>query len=403
MSRHISVGPGTKLFERADELEALRALLAGSADGASGIGVVRGPPGAGKTSLLMAARADAQDRGLRVLSARGSPHERDYPFAVVRQLLGPVVLAAGVDDRDALFSGAARHAQRLFDSSVDDPGSNAGGASAYVTLHGLFWLLAGVAQPKPVLVIVDDAHWCDSPSGGFLSFLARRLEGLAVTLLLAERADEVATPPWLSELRDDPRTRVTVPRLLSPQAIAAIAADRLGGELDDALGQACWQATGGNPFFVSAALDELKRDQPTGDARLVRLRSLGPTTVLRAVLVRLARLPAGAVELAHAVAVLGDGASLERAAALAELPLASARTTADSLVAIGVLAAEARELSFAHPIVRNALYRDLTPSAQATLHAHGCAGARRGRRRAGPGCGSSPAQPYGSTGRASHA
>jgi DNA-binding CsgD family transcriptional regulator/tetratricopeptide (TPR) repeat protein len=369
VSGHGLATSAISLLERADELEAIRGLITDAAEGTSGIGVVRGPPGAGKTSLLKAARSDAHDRGLRVLSARGSPHERDYAFAAVRQLLGPMVLAAGASGQERLFSGAARHAQLVFDAPAGDAGAKLGGDPAYATLHGLFWLLAGIAQSEPLLVIVDDAHWCDPPSGRFLSFLSRRLEGLTVALLLAERSGEDSTQGWLAELGDDPSTRVITPLPLSPQAITAIAAERINGEPDEALGDACWQATGGNPFFVTAALDELARDQDPTDTRVSRLRELGPEAVLRSVLIRLARLPLGAVALAHAVAVLGDGATLESAAGLGQLPLAEAQAAADGLGAIGVLTTRRDVVSFAHPIVRNALYRDLTPGARRALHA----------------------------------
>lgn len=360
--------PKVRLFERAGELETIRGLVADAAEGTSGIGVVTGPPGAGKTSLLNAARAHAHERGLLVLSARGSPHERDYAFAAVRQLLGPVVLGAGASGQGRLFSGAARHAQLVFDPPAEDPGAKTGGDPAYATLHGLFWLLAGIAQSQPVLVIVDDAHWCDPPSGRFLSFLSRRLEGLGVALLLAERSGEDSTQGWLAELGDDPSTQVINPPPLSPQAITAIAVERINGEPDEALGQACWQATGGNPFFVTAALDELARDREPGDTQVSRLRELGPQAVLRSVLIRLARLPPGAVALAHAVAVLGDGATCESAAGLGKLPAAEAQAAVDGLRSIGVLGAQ-EVLSFAHPIVRNALYRDLTPGTRSALHA----------------------------------
>jgi DNA-binding CsgD family transcriptional regulator/tetratricopeptide (TPR) repeat protein len=369
VSRESPAASNVWLFERTDELDAIRGMIVGTADGASGTGVIRGVPGAGKTSLLRAARSDAHARGLRVLGARGSPHERDYAFAVVRQLLGPVVLAAGASGQERLFSGAARHAQHLFDPPAEEPRLAPRGDPAYATLHGLFWLLAGIAQSEPVVVIVDDAHWCDPPSGRFLSFLSRRLDGLAVTLLLAERSGEDSTNGWLAELGDDPGTQVITPLPLSPQAITAIAADRVSGAADEALGHACWQATGGNPFFVTSALDELVRDPGRPDTRVSRLRELGPETVLRSVLIRLARLPPGAVALAHAVAVLGDGATLDSAAELGRLPLAEAQTAGEGLRAIGVLVPDRVELSFAHPIVRNALYRDLTSAARTALHA----------------------------------
>jgi DNA-binding CsgD family transcriptional regulator len=353
------------LLERADELEALRVLVGGVPNGISGIVLARGPAGVGKTSLLAAACADAQSRSVRVLQARGSPHEREYSLAVVRQLLDPVVLAAGADGEAQLFSGAARHARQLFEPA--QPGQTSTVAPPYAVLHSLFWLLASLAVSQPVLVVVDDAHWCDAASAGFLSFLARRLEGLSLALLLAQRSGDGATDDWLTELSDDPRTRVIAPRPLSPAAVTAIAGAELAGDLDD-LGDACWQASGGNPFYVRAALDELARENvPTGE-RSARLRGLGPETVVRSVLVRLARSPAGAVELAHAVAVLGDGATLADAAALAGISLAQGRVVADGLIGLGVLVEDGPSVAFAHPIVRNALYRDLTTGACEALH-----------------------------------
>jgi DNA-binding CsgD family transcriptional regulator len=358
----------TELLERVDDLEALRGLVSAVAAGVSAIGLVRGPAGAGKTSLLTAAGVDAQARGLRVLRARGSPHEREYPFAVVRQLLDPVVLAAGADGQAHLFSGAARHALRLFEPSLP-PGQAAEGQPPYATLHGLFWLVAGIASRQPVLLIVDDVHWCDAASGEFLSFLARRLEGLSLTLLLGQRSEVGPTDQWLAELGDDPRTRVVVPRPLSPGAITAIAGAALAADVDDDLGYACWQASGGNPFYVRAALDELARENVPPGERPARVRSLGPGTVVRSVLIRLARSPVGAVQLAHAIAVLGDGAALVDAAQLAGISLAQARKLAEELAGLGVIVGDGPAVSFTHPIVRNALYRDLTESSRGSLHA----------------------------------
>ena len=82
-----------QLEERDGEVAAVERVLGGG----GGL-LIEGPPGIGKTRLLGAARARADGR--RVLSARGSELERDFPFAVVRQLLEPVV-------RDEQFAGAA--------------------------------------------------------------------------------------------------------------------------------------------------------------------------------------------------------------------------------------------------------------------------------------------------------
>ena len=148
-----------------------------------------------------------------------------------------------------------------------------------------------------------------------MSFLTRRLEGLAVTLLLAERSGDGVVDEWLAEITDDPRVRMITPRPLSPKAVTAIAAGRLGGDVDELLGEACWHATGGNPFFVRAALDELAREDVIGAARLERLHGLGPETVLRSVFVRLARSPAGAVRARSPVASSSRSARAANASA----------------------------------------------------------------------------------------
>ena len=74
------------LEERDREIYAVGAALEAARSGAGGALLIEGPPGIGKTRLLGCARAAAGD-DVRVLAARGSELERDFPFAVARQLL----------------------------------------------------------------------------------------------------------------------------------------------------------------------------------------------------------------------------------------------------------------------------------------------------------------------------
>ena len=76
---------------------------------------------------------------------------------------------------------------------------------------------------------------------------------------------------------------------------------------------------------------------------------------------------ARALALGHAAAVLGDGASVWRAAALAGLGTEEAERAADALAAAGIIASE-RPLRFVHPAVRATLYDDLAPGARAVAH-----------------------------------
>src|SRR5262245_49233920 len=154
-------------------------LLAGAGEGQGGAIVIEGAAGIGKSSLLAAARETAA--GLLVVSARGGELERAYPFGTARQLLEPVLARAGDDERRALLTGAAALAERVLAAPGDDA------AAEFAALHGLYWLAVNLAERQPVLAIVDDAQWADRASLRWLVYLARRLEGVPIALLVAAR------------------------------------------------------------------------------------------------------------------------------------------------------------------------------------------------------------------------
>ena len=176
------------LVERERELEALGRLLASARGGAGGTLVLEGPPGIGKSSLLAAARADAGD--LRVVSARGGELERELPFGIVRQLLEPALVGAAPGERATLLAGAAALAEPVL-SAPDD---GAAAEPPFSALHGLYWLTVNLAAVQPLLMLVDDVQWADGASLRWLVYLARRLEGVPVALVLATRPADGTTP-----------------------------------------------------------------------------------------------------------------------------------------------------------------------------------------------------------------
>src|SRR4029079_7531445 len=82
-----------------------------------------------------------------------------------------------------LFTGAAAPAARLFEHD----GAPAHGGSGFEALHSLYWLTVNLADDTPLLISVDDCQWADLDSLRFLSYLAQRLEGLSVAMVLAAR------------------------------------------------------------------------------------------------------------------------------------------------------------------------------------------------------------------------
>jgi DNA-binding CsgD family transcriptional regulator len=351
------------LLERERELARLDRLIDAAEAGHGGLLLVEGPAGIGKSELLAAVRRRAWARELVVLSARPSELDREFPFGVVRQLFAPVV--AEPERGAALMRGAAALAGALL--GVGAPQETPAGELAY--FHSLYWVLANLADQSPVVLVLDDAHWADASSLRFLLFLASRIEELPVLLAFAARPREPGAASRLTEALAADRAATTVrPGVLSEQAVGKLIAATLGEMPAQRFTEACHDATGGNPFLLREALRELATDgvAPTAEhAGLVD--GLAPATVSRAVLLRTARLGKDAVELARAVAVLGDEVPLRLAAELAGLSHDRVSELATQLTDAQILA-RTRPLAFAHPILRAAIYGDLGPTAAAAAH-----------------------------------
>src|SRR5207244_447013 len=122
----------------------------------------------------------------------------------------------------------------------------------------------------------------------------------------------------IASILSDPATEVIRPGPLSEDAAAVLVRSVLGAHADEQFCRACHYASGGNPFVLHDLLSELRIEgiAPTASAA-AEVAGVTPKTVSRTVLLRLARLPQEALELAQATAVLGDGADLRDAAALA--------------------------------------------------------------------------------------
>jgi DNA-binding CsgD family transcriptional regulator len=339
-------------------------LLAGACAGSGGAVVFEGPAGIGKSSLLAAARTAAA-AGVRVLSARGGELEHELPFGIVRQLLEPAVVAGDPEERAALLAGAAALAKPVLFAA--DP--EAGAEPSFSALHGLYWLTVNLADERPLLVAVDDAHWADVASLRWLIYLARRLEGVPLALVLAARpAGPGPVQELLDELLVSPEVAVLQPGGLSEQAIAMLAGQVLAAEADPGFVTACQRATGGNPFLLRELFGELhRRGIAPGRENAGLVSQLSSHGVGRVVRARLRRLPPGCTALARAVAVLGDLAEPALAARLAGLDDDAAARAADAL-AEAVIFEPGRWLAFVHPLVRSSVYLELSSQERAQYH-----------------------------------
>ncbi len=218
-----------------------------------------------------------------------------------------------------------------------------------------------------MLLAVDDVQWCDSASLRWLAYLVRRLEAVPVLVVATLRTgDQPDDEELLAELQLDPAALVLRPEPLSPDATTDLVGQRLGAPVSPLFATACHRTTAGNPLLLRQLLRAMESDGIRPDAAHAdSVVAVGSRAVSSMVLVRLRRLGERITAVARAAAVLGDGAPLPAVAALAELP---ERDTAAALAALAraEVVKDEQPLAFVHPLVREAVYRDL-PAAEREL------------------------------------
>ena len=348
------------------ELGRLAGALDDAARGDGRAILVLGEPGIGKTSLLKATVEQAREREFHFLTVRADALETELSFGVCAHLFGPVATRklGGPDP----FEGAAANARPILGGDAGIP--QAIGEDRVLSLvHGLYWLAANLADEAPLLLCVDDAHWADPPSLRFLRYLARRLDGLRVVLLVATRPVERGTPQGdaIARLAAEEDCLELDPGRLTDEGVSRLVGSVLG-DADTEFVRACGQLSGGNPLYLLELLRSARESGVEADAEgAPALEEIRPERVAESVLARSATLGEGPRRLAEAAAVGGGRLSLREASELAGLDPDAGRAAAAALAAAAVLSG-GEPLKFAHPLVQSAVYASVGDARRAGLH-----------------------------------
>ncbi|MQY04522.1 ATP-binding protein [Actinomadura macrotermitis] len=322
------------LYGRDEERRRIAALVGEARDGSrSGVLVLRGEAGIGKSALLESAASDAA--GVRVLRITGFEAESGIAFAGLNQVLWPL--------RDRLEALPAPQATALRGAL----GLAQAGPDRFTAGLALLTLLADLAEEEPVLLLVDDAQWLDPASAEALLFTARRLAAEPVTMLLATREDGL--------------TGTGLPELPLARLDAAAAEELLAArDLAPALRARIVAEAGGNPLAL-LEFSTTGRSLPGGAMPLpVTERVLDAYQGQIAVLperTRLMLLIAAAEGRGYLPALLGAGEAL--GVGLDDLePAEQARLIEVRGTAIG----------FRHPLIRSAAYLGAPAGRRITVH-----------------------------------
>jgi DNA-binding CsgD family transcriptional regulator len=321
------------------------ALLDAARAGRGGALVLRGQPGVGKSVLL----ADVGDRvpDMTVLRTQGIESESPLAFAALQRLLRPVMSCS--ERLPAPQAQALRAA--MGEAAGGDP-------DRFLVFLATLSVLAEAAEQRPVLALVDDAHWLDDASAAALQFVARRLENERVALLFASREGDVRQ----FDSGDLPRLEIGG---VDPDAAGRLLAERAGVVVPAAVTEALVAGTGGNPLALAELADALPADQLTGAAPLpTRLPLTGG--VERAFLDRYRRLPSSAQAVLLAAAADDSRRLTVVRAAAATLGADDegwAAAERSALLRVRDAAVELR-----HPLVRSAVYGGVTSTERRRVH-----------------------------------
>jgi DNA-binding CsgD family transcriptional regulator len=321
------------LHGRLRECTLIDELLAAAGDRRSGVLVLRGEAGIGKSALLGYAAERAA--GLRILRGTGIESESELPFAAVHQLLRPL---AGLFDAVPARLGAA-----LRGAFGTGP---AGGEDRFLISLGVLSVLAEAAEERPLLCLVDDAHWLDGASADALTFAARRLDAEGVVMLFAARDGFAA--PGLAEL---PLAGLDL------AAAGALLAERSSVDLPAPVRDSLVASTAGNPLALLELPASLSAEQLSGREALPE--RLPVSADVEQVFLDRVRRQDPATQTLLLVAAAEDAGELGvilRAAGTLGVPAGAL----DAAEQAGLVRVDGSTLVFCHPLVRTAVYRGAT-------------------------------------------
>ncbi len=336
---------------REAELAALDSFLSGLKSAPAAV-VISGPAGAGKTTLLRAALDQAASSGITVLRTMPSPGDMRLAFAGLADLLGSR-LDEVLPELPAPQRRALRVALLLDDVAPTPPEPN-------VIAVAFRSALSVLASSEPVLVVVDDVQWLDTPTAAAVRFALRRLPGQRVGLLCAQRTERLDGQLPLDLDRAEMPAAILPLGGLSLGALHRMLRTRLDQSFSHPTLRRIHADSGGNPLVALEMARALVR---RGITRVASGPLPVPDTLAELVGERLRDLPAPVNDALQVIAVMPDAPMSRYVAA------GMTGRDLDAAVLAGVLEADSGRLRFSHPLLAAAVLGAIPPGRRRELHA----------------------------------
>jgi class 3 adenylate cyclase len=351
--------------------------------------MVSGEPGVGKTRLVREVAAEVHQTGAAVLFGQCDEEMgiAYHPFVdaleeyiascpddVLRGLMGPLS-----GELVALVPSLASRVPGLAEPMRAEPATE-----RYRMFEAVVDLFAAISQAAPVLLVLDDLHWADSPTLLLLRHLARSNEPMRLLILGTYRDTDIGRDHQLTQLLPDLRRAGRGKRLvlarLDPDAVAAMVSAAADRDLDDEeleFARYLHSETDGHPFCVEEVLVHLGEtgafDHASGRFVLAgsQPKLAIPEGVREVVIQRLARLPEIVHQVLETASVIGQQFDVRLLAGVVENGMAvvvRALEAAESAQLVGPVIGHAHRYRFAHTLIRSSIYEDMPTSRRRWMH-----------------------------------
>jgi DNA-binding CsgD family transcriptional regulator/tetratricopeptide (TPR) repeat protein len=351
------VTPADALVGRDSETALLTELVKELSVGHGGSVLIEGEPGIGKSALVRNVVAGAPDAGCRVFWGAGDELGQALPL---------VPFLDGLRVREPVTNPRRDTIVRLLrGEATADRGTDVPAALA----EQLLALVTEQCAAEPTVLVIDDLQWADQASVTLWGRLARSARQLPLLLIGMMRP-----VPLREDLLTLRRTIGDTVRLqlsaLTNTATADLIRMLAGGRPDQNLLQLA-DGAAGNPLYVTELVAALVRSSSLNitDIGAVELASgSAPRSLSAAIADRLGFVTGPTREVLKAAALLGMEFAVPDLAVVLKRNVADLVSAVDEARAAGVLAESGRGLGFRHPLIRAALYDEMSAPVRAAWH-----------------------------------
>ncbi|MEV5747998.1 AAA family ATPase [Actinoallomurus sp. NPDC052308] len=344
---------------RQPEIAVLTDALRRAEAGTPGAVLIGGEAGGGKTRLVGEFVDRVRREALVLTGACLQLSTVGFPYAPFTAALRQLVREAGAAEIAALMPrDGARDLARLL-PEFGEPAADPDPDSARVRLfEQMLVLLERLADRRPLVLIVEDAHWADRSTRDLLTFLLRNLRHTAVLLVITFRSDELHRShpmrPVIAELeRIEGVVRLDLPHLTRTETAGQLAGI-LGREPEPKVVDAVYERSAGIPLLVEATADS----PDCGMSESVR----------DLVLVGVDRLPEETQDLLRLASTAGVRFGHALLAAVTGLDDGALSSLLRPAVDGNVLVADERGYAFRHALIWEALHDELLPGEHSRAH-----------------------------------